>query len=83
MEIARLQGGNEGLKHLRAVLVRLVVDDPAEKVDIGVFDWLVSVEIMCLELDAVRQLWRDLRRAICNSLRQVLDNEFHAWELLG
>jgi hypothetical protein len=79
---ARFQSWDELLKHFGTVLVRLIVTDPAEKVYVRILSWLLRVEIMHLELDAVEDFWRRLRRAISDHLGHVLHDKAKFGKLL-
>jgi hypothetical protein len=79
---ARFQSWDELLEHLCAVLVRLVVADPAKEVHICILDWLLRVKVVRLELDAIKYFWWCPRRAISYSFGQVLHNKAEFWKLV-
>jgi hypothetical protein len=72
---ARFQSWDELLKHLGTVFVRLVVADPAEKVNVSILGRLFHIEIVCLEFNTLEEFWRRLGRAISDCFGQVLHDK--------
>ena len=71
------------MHHLDAVLVRLIVADPAEEVDVGVFDGLRSVKVVGHEFDAGEEFWRTFGGSRIDHFGKVLNDEAQIGEALG
>lgn len=50
------------------------MEDPAEKINICIFDGLLSQEVVCHESDPVRKSWGELGGTCSYDLRKVLHN---------
>ena len=76
------QGWDLVPENLDTVLVRPIVEDPTEKVDIGAFDRLLREEIVGHKSDAVQEFARNMRRIVQYNLWHILYDELDVFELL-
>lgn len=61
----------------------MIVTDPAEEVDIGVFDGLQSVKVVGHELDAGEEFWGTFGGRRIDHFGKVLDDEPQIGEALS
>ena len=57
--------------------------DPAEEIDVGVFDWLRSVKVVGHKLDAGEEFGGTFGGRRIDHFGKVLNDEAQIWEALG
>ncbi|KAL8707088.1 MAG: hypothetical protein Q9225_007833, partial [Loekoesia sp. 1 TL-2023] len=73
---SRFKGRNEVFQNTDAVLIRPIVENPPEEIDVGTFDRLLGEEIMGHKLHAICKFARHPGLAFFYHFGKILDNAF-------